>query len=821
MQDRNPLLRMLTAPPQRRGCLRHVENVPARSARYADISEWVTPGLRRALYARGVERLWSHQAQAAELAHAGRDVVIATGTASGKSLGYLLPLLSALQEGGRDVSGRAPSAIYLSPSKALAADQYAAMSELIAAGELGGVRARIYDGDTPSEERRWARKHANLLLTNPDMLHHALLPGHEQATRFWRGLKYVVIDECHSYRGVFGAHVSLVLRRLRRIAARYGAEPTFILASATSADPALSASRLIGREVAAITEDGSPRGGLTFALWDPVDPEDETKRRPSGAESAALLADLVAAGAQTLAFTRSRRAAEMVAQTASRLLRERAEESASAPLLALAERVSAYRGGYLPSERRELEAALRAGEIRGMASTNALELGIDISSLDAVIVNGWPGTRASLWQQVGRAGRGAQEDALAIFVAREDPLDSYVVSHPETVFAAPVEAAVFDPANPYVLMPHLCAAAAELPISPAEVAEVAGENGAESVRLGVWPENTAQVLRLLGEKGTLRKRPHGWFWTHAQSAHALTDLRGSGGQPVRIIETGTGQMLGTVDAGSAHEQVHDGAVYLHRGRTFVIDHLDVKNAVAFAHRDNPLVSTHPQNVSEIRVIGVEETVELGGGVRRCYGSVEVRDRVTGYQVRDVYTQAVLGQNPLDLPERTLRSKAVWWVLPERTACAGIDAEALPGALHAAEHALISLLPLVATCDRWDIGGVSTALHPDTGHPTIFVYDGAAGGAGFSQRGHREAAAWWRATTELLTHCPCAAGCPACVVSPKCGNGNEPLSKPGALTLLSAGPEFADRPGPDVPGSDAPGAAGPARADDSASAQPRE
>ena len=733
--------------------------------------------------------------------------MLATATASGKSLAYLLPTLTAI--GAREIDPGAPraTALYLSPTKALAADQLTNITALADGAGIRDARIAVYDGDTPAEQRRWVRRHGTVVLTNPDMLHFGILPGHEQWAHFFRALRYVVIDECHSYRGVFGSHVSMVLRRLRRIAARYRADPTFVLASATTANPELSASRLIGRDVESVTEDGSPRAGLTIGLWEPGtrtrvdgrgDParweepgrdandgeEDEGRdqdaqgrreeplRRSATSEAAALLADLVERDVQTLVFARSRRGAELVSTGARRLLGQKAEEGADARLADAAQRIAAYRGGYLARERRVLEDSLRSGELRALASTNARELGIDISGLDAVVVAGWPGTRASLWQQFGRAGRRQDSGggSLALFVAREDPLDTYVVHHPETVFGAEVEAAVFDPANPYVMTPHLCAAASELAIRDGEE-EIFGPTARE-------------LLTTLAARGVLRSRATGWYWTLSESAHELTDLRGSGGEPVRIVEEAGGELLGTVDAASAHTQVHDGAVYLHQGRSYVVNRLDVDQAVAFVRREDPLHSPHPQSASTLRIRQVDREVPWKDGVRLCFGTVDDTDQVTGYQVRDVFTQAVLAQHPLDLPPRTLTTKAVWWVVPrERTDAAEIPAEELPGALHAAEHAAISMLPLLATCDRWDIGGLSAAEHEDTGEPTIFVYDGAPGGAGFAERGADDAAAWVRATADMIAECGCEAGCPACVVSPKCGNGNEPLSKAQAVRLL--------------------------------------
>ena len=813
------LLSHLTQPLTRRGCLTHVERRPARPGRQGTFPTWSDPRLIEHLAETGITAPWIHQQQAAELAHAGTDVVLSTATASGKSLAYLLPALSAIGARELDPTARRATALYLAPTKALAADQLTNITALADGAGIRDARVAVYDGDTPTEQRRWIRRHGSVVLSNPDMLHFGILPGHEQWASFFRALRYVIIDECHSYRGVFGSHVAMVVRRLRRIAAHYRAEPTFVLASATTANPELSASRLIGRDVEAVTEDGSPRAGLTIGLWEPgtrqsvdgrrrphqdgptptdedgrdrhdghgptggrsssgrspgegLDRSEEPLRRSATSEASAILADLVARDVQTLVFARSRRGAELVAGGARRLLNQQAEHALSPHLADRAARVAAYRGGYLASERRTLEDDLRSGELAALASTNALELGIDIAGLDAVVVAGWPGTRASLWQQFGRAGRRQDRDsgALALFVAREDPLDTYVVHHPETVFGAEVEAAVFDPANPYVMTPHLCAAASELAI----------RDGEEEI----FGPTTRELLTTLAARGVLRQRPTGWYWTMTESAHELTDLRGSGGEPVRIVERASGALLGTVDAASAHTQVHDGAVYLHQGKSHVVDHLDVDAAVAFVHREDPLHSTHPQSTSTIRIRQTDHEVAWAKGARLCFGTVDVTDQVTGYQMRDVFTQAVLAQHPLDLPPRTLTTKAVWWVVPrETTDDAQIPSDELPGALHAAEHAAISMLPLLATCDRWDIGGVSAAQHEDTGEPTIFVYDGAPGGAGFAERGAEDAAAWVRATADMIAECPCESGCPACVVSPKCGNGNEPLSKRWAEHLL--------------------------------------
>lgn len=879
----------------------HTEHLPPRNGRHADWPGQIRPEVIEAIRAAGIDRPWEHQARAAEHAMNGDSVIIATGTASGKSLAYLAPVLSRLLDGSEAPNGRGATALYLAPTKALAADQRRAVAGL--ARPLGtSVRPAVYDGDTPVEEREWVRLYANYVLTNPDMLHRGILPGHSRWSSFLRGLRYIVIDECHTYRGVFGSHVAQVLRRLRRVCARYGASPVFLLASATAASPGEGAARLTGVRHVEITEDTSPRGETVFALWEPplTDLEGERGapvRRTATAEAAELLTELALQQVRTVAFVRSRRGAELIsliaqdrltgvpapraahpddrrddhvddrvddrvdpwdlgpAETATthdsgttdalpraatphdrsadaglgngvvpgadgglgaeaargadgaprsagawrtpgapgtngagasgadapgeHALRAGASQ-AGASLLAgdglpgvrrrgLAGRVAAYRGGYLPEERRALERALHTGELLGLAATNALELGIDISGLDAVLITGYPGTRASLWQQAGRAGRSGQ-GALAVLIARDEPLDTYLVHHPESLFRTPVESTVLDPHNPYVLAPHLCAAAAEIPLTEADF-ELFG------------PE-TGQLLRKLEERKLLRRRGSGWYWTRKERAADLTDIRGSGGKPVQVVEEGTGRLLGTVDAGAAHTTVHEGAVHLHQGRTYVVRRLDLDDAAALVEESSPPWTTMARDTTALAILDTEAEVAWGEA-RLCFGSVEVTNQVVSYLRRRLVTGEVMGETKLDLPPRTLRTRAVWWTVTEdQLDAARIDPDILAGALHAAEHAAIGLLPLFATCDRWDIGGVSIALHPDTLLPTVFVYDGQPGGAGFAERGFHTAKEWLTATRDAIAACECEAGCPSCIQSPKCGNANDPLHKRGAVRLLT-------------------------------------
>jgi DEAD/DEAH box helicase domain-containing protein len=746
--------------PGRDDCLRHLRVLPPREAQTAAWPTWAHPEVVAAFRSRGIHDLWRHQAVAAEAARGGHHVVLSTGTASGKSLAYQLPSLTAILERRGGKGERGASTLYISPTKALAQDQLAGVATLGL-----GVRVTTHDGDSSFDERDWTREHGEYVLTNPDMLHRSLLPRHDRWSGLFRSLDLVVVDECHHYRGVFGAHVAQVLRRLRRVCAHHGSDPTFVLASATVGNPAEHASRLTGLDVMAVSHDDSPRGEVALALWEPrftsyAGENGAPLRRAASSESADLLADLVSEGVRTLAFVRSRRAAEQVATTAAGLL---SDVDPSLP-----ERVASYRGGYLPEERREIEQALRDGRLLGLAATNALELGIDVSGLDAVIVAGFPGTRAAWWQQVGRAGRNAG-DALAVLIARDDPLDTYLVTHPEALLDQAVEQTVFDPENPYVLGPHLCAAAQEVPLRDAELA--------------LFGAGTRGLLDELTEAGRLRRRPQGWYWTHPEPAHALSDIRSGGGRPVSLVESPTGRVIGTVDASSAHSTAHAGAVYVHRGETWLVESLDLDDHVAMIDRAEVAYSTTARELTAITV-DRETDHRTWGEARVSLGTVEVSHRVVSYLRRRQPSGEVIDEVPLDLPEQTLHTQAVWWTIPDDLlAEQGFLAADLPGSAHAAEHCSIGLLPLFATCDRWDIGGVSTAHHADTGRLTVFVYDGHPGGAGISARGFGAAASWLSATRETIRSCTCPDGCPSCVQSPKCGNQNHPLDKQGAVRLL--------------------------------------
>ncbi|HEY7144887.1 MAG TPA: DEAD/DEAH box helicase, partial [Streptosporangiaceae bacterium] len=619
----------------------HVEHIPARAGREVPWPSWVPAPVAEAFAARGIRAPWSHQALAADHAQAGRNVIISTAAASGKSLGYLLPALTAVLAGD--------TVLYVTPTKALAADQLRSIRAL----GLPGVQAAIFDGDSTRAERDWARSHARYLLTTPDMLHRALLPRHNRWSGFFSRLSYVVVDECHGYRGVFGSHVAHVLRRLRRVVAHHAPaddggrpRPVFVLASATVGAPGACARLLTGLDAQEIVEDGSPRGPLAFALWEPPLTESRGEaggrlRRTATAQAADLLGRLVRENVQTLAFIRSRRGAEAVALAARRSLA--APEAADA-------RVAAYRSGYLPEDRRRLEAALSDGSLIGLATTTALELGVNITGLDAVLIAGWPGTFSALWQQAGRAGRSGQA-AAAVLIARDDPLDTYLVRHPEMLLRHPVEATVMDPDNPYVLRPHLCAAATELALTEQD--------------LDIFGPAARTAVDELTRAGRLRRRPAGWFSMRPAAALGLhsAGLRGAGLAPIRVVEQATGRLVGTVDEASVQLIVHEGAVYVHQGDSYLVQTLDLADRVALVEAGEPGYTTTAKTATEVEIRGELRTAAWGPAEVR-FGDVQVTRQVVSFTQRCADTGALIGEVPLDLPPRHLVTRAVWWTLSE-------------------------------------------------------------------------------------------------------------------------------------------------------------
>ena len=733
----------------------HLRQIQARPGQSAPIPEWLHPEITRCLNEQGISHLWQHQLDALDSFEQGSNVVIATGTASGKSLCYQLPIIQ------QALTSPTSRALYIAPTKALGHDQSRSLIEW----NLRELQVATMDGDTDSVERRFARDHANVVVTNPDMLHFGILGQHDAWAKFIRELTIIAVDECHIYRGVFGAQVSNVLKRLLRIARMYGTSPQIVMASATVSQPAAHAQMLTGRQFSEVTTDTSARGELSLALTLPqitlgTNIDGEALRRSAIAEASDALTDLVIESARTLVFVRSRKAAETVASITRDHLAESAPE--------LVEKVTSYRAGYLPQERREIEARLRDGSLIGAATTTALELGVDISGLDAVVLTGWPGTRASFWQQVGRAGRDGH-DARALLIASDNPLDQYLVKHPEMIFDNPVEASVCDPSNANVLGPHLLAAACELHLCEEDL-ELFGDS-----------EHVRSLIEEHCREGLLKHRPLGWYWNGHGRAHSMVSIRGAGAAPYSIVEEGTGRIVGTIDAAAAFLQVHPGAIYVHLGETYFVNSLDIEESIAFVHILDVDYTTYAQEITSVALVEQQEA-KRWGPFEVSRGIVDVTEHVIGFQRRRLLTGQILGNEPLDLPEQTLRTQGMWWTIPRETLDI-LQIGDVAGAAHAAEHAAIGLLPLFSMCDRWDIGGVSVSEHPDNGLCTIVIYDGQAGGAGFTHHGFAVADQWLSATRDVIQECECTHGCPGCVQSPKCGNNNNPLDKQAALRIL--------------------------------------
>jgi DEAD/DEAH box helicase domain-containing protein len=715
----------------------------AREARTAPLPAGLHPKLRAALEARGVHELYEHQAEAWEAAARSEHVAVVTGTASGKSLAFNLPVLDAL---AREPKRRA---IYLYPTKALAQDQLRSLTDL----KVPRIRAAIYDGDTEAERRWQIRKWSNLVLSNPDMLHVGVLPHHDRWGDVLANLAYVVVDEAHVYRGVFGSHVGNVLRRLRRLARVYGAEPQFLLASATIANPAQLGRSLAGVDFTVVEDDAAPRAERTIALWNPPLLDTELGVRASAlGEASRLMAELVERGLRTLCFAKSRKAAELIHRfTLDRLGKE------------YRTRLSPYRAGYTPAQRREIEQRLAAGELLGVAATDALELGIDIGLLDCVISTGFPGTVASLRQQWGRAGR--RGHGLAVLVASEDALDQYFMREPEMLLGRRVEAAILDHSNPRVLDGHVLSAAFEAPLDDAD-RDVLGDEALE--RAATLPE--------------LKRTPAGLVWAGRDYPAARVPLRSTSPDSFVVIDSSTGSVLGLVERERAYSTVHEGAVYLHLGEAYRVAELDLDARQALVSPFSGDLYTQAKKDTTTAIEEAKRT-ETRLGLELSWGAVSVTEQVVAYQVKQASTQATLDLIGLDLPETSFETEAIWFC-PEPEMLDGLERmPKLLGSLHAAEHALIALLPLWAMCDRWDIGGLSTNVHFQTGRPTIFVYDGHAGGVGITARGFEAFEGWVEDTAKLIAGCPCDHGCPSCVQSPKCGNLNDMLDKTGALELL--------------------------------------
>jgi DEAD/DEAH box helicase domain-containing protein len=754
--DTSAFIHYIATQPGYSGQIAHIERIPAREANYAELDKPLVGSLQDCLNEHGLLPLYTHQAEAVNYARQGRNVMVSTSSASGKTLCYNIPVLEAM------LTEKGSRAFYLFPTKALAQDQLRNLRELACPSLSHTDEFDTFDGDTPQAERAEIRERARVILTNPDMLHLGILPNHQSWSRFLRRLRYVVVDEAHIYRGVFGSHVACVLRRLRRLCQFYGSNPQFICCSATIANPGEHMEKLVGLPFDIVDNDGSPHGGKDFVFWNPplID-EAKSMRRSANSEAAGLFTELVGGNVRSLTFARTRRLTELI------YIYSRDRLAKSNPVQA--GRIKPYRAGYLPQERRQIEQELFSGELTGVVATNALELGIDIGDLEATVLTGYPGSIASTWQQAGRSGRGRGK-SLSFLIALDNPLDQYFMHHPELFFQKSFESALINSANPYILKAHLLCAAWELPLT-----------GSDESFFG--PTLTQEVAEMEGQ-GILRERRDRWYLSPAISYPAQSiNIRSTSGESFAVVDNSTGSLLETVEASVAFFQIHPGAIYLHQGESYLVTKLDLAGHTAYAQPTTASYYTQSKDITDLRIIGV--TSEKRCGQTKVYlGDVEVTTTVLGFKKKAQFTEEVIGEEPLDLPPQHFPTVALWFDLPPEATATLAEAQLdLAGGLHAAEHAAIAILPLFALCDRNDIGGVSTPLHPDTGRAQIFIYDAYPGGIGIAERGFDIVEELWRATLKVIEECPCQEGCPSCIQSPKCGNNNKPLDKRAAQALL--------------------------------------
>ena len=735
----------------------HIERITPQGTIFGELDNPLCPTLQACLKSLRIPALYSHQVKALNDILAGKNVIIATPSASGKTLCYHLATLDALLH---DVHSRA---LYIFPTKALAQDQLRSLKQILGETKeltqlLSPWAVATFDGDTPQNERANIRKRANIILTNPDMLHLGILPNHQSWSRLFRNLKYIVIDETHIYRGVFGSHVANVLRRLRRLCSTYGSNPQFICCSATIANPQEHAQNIVGLPFEATVEDGSPHGQKYFTFWNPpVVDEAKTSRRSSNSEAAFLLGELIQKEIRSLVFASTRKLTELIYIYTQGQLPP-----------SLRDKISPYRAGYLPEDRRRIEHQFFDGELLGLVATTALELGINIGDLDATVLTGYPGSIASAWQQAGRSGR-STHSSLSFLIARENPLDQYLMRNPDFFFGKNFDNAIINPDNPYILKPHLLCAAWEKPLEEKDN-DFFGDTGA--------------LLAELGQEGRLKKRQEKYYISPSITYPAQDiNIRATSGQNYAVIDGREGYLLETVETSVAFFQVHPGAIYLHQGESYHIKELDLARHIAWAEPKSVDYYTQTMEIDDIRITRMLDkkachTVEV------YFGDVDVTNVVVGFKRKRQFTEEVISEEPLDLPPQNFPTKALWFDLPQkaidRIADAGLD---FHGGLHACEHAAIGILPLFALCDRNDIGGVSTSFHPDTAKAQIFIYDAHPGGIGIAEKGFELITELWQATLKVVQECPCADGCPSCVQSPKCGNNNQPLDKEAAIVLL--------------------------------------
>ncbi len=756
--DTSAFLHYLTVQPIYRGQVVHIEHIPAREASCAKLDKPLVSGLQGCLKEHGLLPLYTHQAEAVNYARQGENVMVSTSSASGKTLCYNIPVLESL------LADNNSRALYIFPTKALAQDQLRSLRELVCPDLFSVADFATFDGDTPQAERAEIRKRARVVLTNPDMLHVGILPNHQSWSRLLRHVRYVVVDEAHIYRGVFGSHVACVLRRLRRVCQLYGSAPQFICCSATIANPSEHTERLVGLPFKIVDNDGSPHGGKDFVFWNPpIIDEARSVRRSPNSEATSLFTELVSQNIRSLTFARTRRLTELIYNYS----RQRLAETSPA----LAKQIKPYRAGYLPQERRQIEQELFSGQLVGVVATTALELGIDIGDLEATVLTGYPGSIASTWQQAGRSGRGRGE-SLSFLIALDNPLDQYFMRHPDFFFQKSFENALVNPSNPYILRAHLLCAAWESPLS----------SGDEDFFGSALSQERAELeqLGLLKVKEDVKK----WYLSPAIAYPAQSiNIRSTSGENFAIINTSTDSLLETVEASVAFSQIHLGAIYLHQGEAYIITRLDVANRTAYAEPTTVPYYTQAKELTDLHILRV--TGEKSCGQVKVYlGEVEVTTTVVGFKKKAQFTEEIIGEESLDLPPQHFPTVALWFGLPPEAIARLAEAQLdFAGGLHATEHAAIAILPLFALCDRNDIGGVSTPFHPDTGKAQIFIYDAYPGGIGIAEKGFDLVTELWQATLKAITECPCHEGCPSCIQSPKCGNNNKPLDKKAAQLLL--------------------------------------
>ena len=725
----------------------HIQKIQAQKADFGKLEKPLPENIQNCLLNREIV-FYSHQAEAINKVRQGKNVVIVTPTASGKTLAFNIPVLEALTEDPN------ATALYLYPTKALTNDQLKVLREL---EKDIGIKAspNIYDGDTPQSQRASIRENSKIILSNPYGLHQ-YLPWHYKWRTFLKNLKFVIIDEAHVYRGVFGSNVAMLLRRLMRICSYYNADPQIILSSATIANPEEHAKRLTGKDFEVISKDGAPKGKKTFMFWNPpfID-NDNTIRRSTHQETKDLLTLSILKNLQTLCFTTSRQMAELITRWTKEELRQRSPK--------LQNLITAYRAGYLPQERRQIENRLKNKDLIGVVSTNALELGIDIGSLDSVIISGYPGTVISTWQQAGRAGR-TNAESLVTLVAFQNPLDQYFMKHPDDFFGRPHEQAIIDLHNQYISLGHIMCAASELPIT---------DNDRK-----FFPELFSESIHALEQQHLVRKTPRGYVYSGTARPVEVVNLESISDKTVTVLSKGN--VLETLPLNKAYEEAHEGAVLLHQGETYISEELNLETLTAKVRQED--VNYYTEVLKDVDVTIKKTFQEKQEKVKIGLGELTITETYHQYLTK-TYDE-VIKRLPLDLPLLTFTTVGLWFLVPDKLR-KELESQNLDfdGGLHAVEHAMIAMSPIFAMCDRWDIGGLSTPLHPDTGEPTIFIYDGFEGGIGISENLYANIKLLWEKTLQLIDNCECKEGCPSCIYSPKCGNENEPLDKKAARIIL--------------------------------------